>query len=211
MTITLEITKREETGKKLGALRTAGKVPGIVYGPKHEAMKVTLDKGTFEKVLKEAGESTVINLVGAGEDIEVLVHEVAFNPAKGGVEHVDFYAIEKGKEITVHVPLEFIGEAPAVKQGGSLTKVLHEIEVTCKPSALPQHITVDVSSLDDFEKQIHVKDLAIPTGVTIGNEPDEVVVLVQEVKEEPEAETAVDMEAVEVETKGKSEGEEVKE
>lgn len=208
MTVTLQIDKREATGKQFAKLRKEGKLPGIVYGPKHESTKVTLDKAVFEKVLKEAGESTVINLVGIGEDIEVLVHEVAFNPAKGGVEHVDFYAIEKGKEITVNVPLEFVGEAPAVKGGGSLTKVLHEIEITCKPAVLPQHITVDVSSLDDFEKQIHVKDLVIPTGVTVENDPEDVVALVQEVQEEPEPEVAeVDMDAIAVEAKGKTEAE----
>ncbi len=156
-------------------------------------------------MLKDAGESTVITLSGLEDTIEVLVHDVSFNPGKGGVEHVDFYAIEKGKEITVHVPLEFEGEAPAIKLGGSLTKVLHEIEITCKPSALPQHITVDVSSLDDFEKQIQVKDLSIPNGVTVHNSGDEVVALVQEVEEEQEESAPVDMSAVEVEAKGKTE------
>jgi large subunit ribosomal protein L25 len=207
MTVTLQIEKREIRGKKLERLRAEGKLPAVVYGPKHAPMGITLDKGVFEKLLKTAGESTVITLEGAGEGIEVLVHEVAFNPAKGGVEHVDFYAIEKGKEITVHVPLEFIGEAPATKTGGSLTKVLHEIEVTCKPSALPQHIEVDVTGLDDFEKQIHVKDLNIPAGVKVDTNPDDVVAMVQEVKDEPEPEpTAVDMDAIEVEEKGKAEG-----
>jgi large subunit ribosomal protein L25 len=206
MTVKLDVTKRTTTAV---AVRKEGNVPAVIYGPKQEPISVSLNKIVFEKVLKEAGESTIINLVGLGEDIEVLVHDVSFNPAKGGVEHVDFYAIEKGKEITVHVPLEFIGEAPATKQGGSLTKVLHEIEITCKPSALPQNIEVDVSSLDDFEKQIHVKDLVIPKGVTVENDKDEVVALVQEVKDEPEPEvTAVDMSAIEVEAKGKAEVEE---
>ncbi len=208
MTVTLQIEKRAITGKKLEKLRQEGKLPAVVYGPKQEAVLITLDKGNFEKMLKEAGESTVINLAGLDEEIEVLVHDVAFNPAKGGVMHVDFYAIEKGKEITVHVPLEFVGEAPATKTGGSLTKVLHEIEITCKPSALPQHIEVDVSGLDDFEKQIHVKDLVIPAGVKVGNDAEEVVALVQEVKEEEEPEAPVDMDAVEVEAKGKTEEEE---
>lgn len=208
MTVTLQIEKRAITGKKLEKLRQEGKLPAVVYGPKQEAVLITLDKGNFEKMLKEAGESTVINLAGLDEEIEVLVHDVAFNPAKGGVMHVDFYAIEKGKEITVHVPLEFVGEAPATKTGGSLTKVLHEIEITCKPSALPQHIEVDVSGLDDFEKQIHVKDLVIPAGVKVGNDGEEVVALVQEVKEEEEPEAPVDMDAVEVEAKGKTEEEE---
>jgi large subunit ribosomal protein L25 len=204
MTVTLQIEKREVGGKHLAQIKREGKLPGVVYGPKQEGINIAVDKVIFEKVLKQAGESTVINLQGLDEEIEVLVHDVAFNAAKGGVEHVDFYALEKGKEITVHVPLEFVGEAPATKTGGSLTKVLHEIEITCKPSALPQHITVDVSSLDTFEKQIHVKDLAIPSGVKVHNDGEEVVALVQEVQEEPEPEIApVDMSAVEVEAKGK--------
>jgi large subunit ribosomal protein L25 len=205
MTVKLEVTAKTASAK---ALRKAGSIPAVVYGPKQEPLAVSVEKSVFEKLLKGAGESTVINLVGLGEEIEVLVHEVSFNPAKGGVEHVDFYAIEKGKEITVHVPLEFIGEAPAVKKGGSLTKVLHEIEVTCKPSALPQHIEVDVTPLDDFEKQIHVKDLVVPNGVKVENDGEEVVALVQEVQEEVEPEpVAVDMDAVEVEAKGKTEEE----
>ncbi len=202
MTVTLDVQKRTVSAP---ALRKTGAIPAVVYGPKQEPVSISVDKVTFEKVLKDAGESTVITLNGLDEALEVLVHDVSFNPGKGGVEHVDFYAIEKGKEITVHVPLEFEGEAPAVKQGGSLTKVLHEIEITCKPSALPQHITVDVSSLDDFEKQIHVKDLVIPAGVTVHNDGEEVVALVQEVEEEPEESAPVDMEAIEVEAKGKTE------
>lgn len=209
MTVNLEVQKREERGKKLKALRRAGQLPAVVYGPKEETTALTLDKAAFEKLLKEAGESTIINLTGlGGEEIEVLVHDVTFDAARGGVEHVDFYAIEKGKEITVHVPLEFEGEAPAVKLGGSLTKVLHEIEVTCKPQNLPQHITVDVSGLENFEQQIHIKDLDIPAGVKVEHEPDDVVALVQEVAEEPEEEPeAVDMDAVEVEEKGKTDEE----
>ena len=203
MTVKLDVTKRTSSAK---AVRNEGNIPAIVYGPKQEPISISVSKAIFEKTLKDAGESTVINLAGLGEEMEVLIHDVAFNPAKGGVEHVDFYAIEKGKEITVDIPLEFIGEAPATKNGGVLTKVLHEVEVTCKPSALPQHITVDVSALDDFEKQIHVKDLVVPNGVTIGNDPEEVVALVQEVKEEVEAPVAaVDMASIEVEAKGKTE------
>lgn len=206
MTVTLHAEKRTARGKKLEALRKEGKLPAVIYGPKEEATALMLEKAAFDKVFKEAGESTVIVLEGLGDEKEVLVHDVAFDAAKGGAIHVDFYAIEKGKEVTVDVPLEYIGEAPAVKQGGSLTKVLHQVEVTCKPAALPQHIEVDVSSLVDFETQIHVRDLNAGAGVTIENDPDEVVALVQEVEEEAEETPAeVDMDAIEVEEKGKKE------
>ncbi len=206
MTVKLAVTPR--TGKAYKA-RREGTVPGIVYGPKQESVTVAVSRSAIEKTVREAGESTIIVLEGIGEPVEVLIHDVSFNAEKGGIEHVDFYAIEAGKELTVDVPLEFIGEAPATKQGGSLTKVLHEVEVTCRPADLPQHIDVDVSTLVDFESQIHVRDLVLPKGVKVENDPEEVVALVQEVKDEPIEETTVDMSAIEVEQKGKDkEGEE---
>jgi large subunit ribosomal protein L25 len=179
-----------------------------MYGPKEESTPLTLDRIAFEKLFKEAGESSVIVLEGLSAPKEVLVHDVSFDPRRGGVIHVDFYAVEAGKEITVDVPLEFTGEAPAIKLGGTLTKVLYEVEVTAKPKDLPQHIDVDVSSLDDFEKRILVKDLSVPKGVTVENDPEDVVVLVQAVEEEKEEPVApVDMAAIEVEEKGKKEEE----
>lgn len=209
MTLTLQVTARTERGKNLTSLRRAGKLPAVVYGAKEESTALTLDQSAFEKVFKEAGESSVITLSGVGADKEVLVHDVDFNDERGGIIHVDFIALEAGKEITVDVPIEFVGEAPAVKLGGTLTKVLHEVEVTCKPKDLPKEFIVDVSSLIDFEAQIHVRDLQAPKNVTIENNPDDVIALVQEVIEEVEEPTVVDMDSIEVEKKGKDE--EVKE
>lgn len=203
MTITLNVAKREETGKKLGKLRASGVLPAVVYGPKHEATNISLNAKEFEKVFREAGESSVLVLSGIGEDAEVLVQDVAYDPVKGLVQHVDFYAIEKGKEVTVNIPLEFVGEAPAIKLGGSLTKALHEIEVTCKPSILPHEIIVDVSSLATFDDHIRVKDLNVPAGVKVENDPEDTVAVVTEAKEEPVEPVAIDMSAIEVEQKGK--------
>lgn len=205
MTFTLTAEPRTVQGKKLTELRDAGKLPAVMYGPKETATLLTLDRVTFEKLFKQTGESSVIVLEGLGTPKEVLVHDVAFDALRGGVIHVDFYAVEAGKEITVDVPLTFVGEAPALKLGGTLTKVLHEVEVTCTPGNLPKEITVDVSVLDDFEKQIHVSDLVVPKGVTIENDGEEVIALVQAVAEEKETEATIDMSAIEVEKKGKTE------
>lgn len=208
MTFSLTVEKRKERGKQLAKLREAGKLPAVVYGPKEESTPLTLDRSTFEKLFKQAGESSVIELEGLGEKKDVLVHEVTFDARRGGIVHVDFYAMEAGKEITVGIPLEFVGEAPALKLNATLTKVLHEIEVTCLPKNLPQHIEVDISVLDTLEKQIHVKDLSIPANVKVENDPEDVVALIQEVVEEAEAPVeAIDMDAIEVEKKGKTEEE----
>ncbi len=205
MTFTLEASPRTETGKKVQNLRALGKLPAVVYGPKQAPTALTLSKSDFEKVLKDAGESSVITLTGLEKTTDVLIHEVAFDARKGGVVHVDFYAIEKGKKITVDVPLTFVGEAPALKLGGNLTKVLHEVEVEADPTKLPKEIIVDISTLVDYESQIHVRDLSVPAGVEIKDNGDDVVALVQQVKEESESTPVLDMSAVEVEKKGKAE------
>lgn len=207
MTITLEVKKREERGKALTKLRTAGVLPGVLYGPKEDNVSLKVEGRQFEKVLKEAGESSIIVLKGLENDKEVLVQDVVFDPVKGKVSHVDFYAVEADKEVTTNIPLEFTGEAPVLKAGGtSLSKALHDIEVTCLPKHLPHDIEVDISSLTEIGQSIHVSDLSIPEQVTVENGPDDVVVSVVEVVEEvEEAPEDVDMEAIEVEQKGKDE------
>lgn len=206
MTTELQVKKRE-TGA--ASVRKNGNVPGIVYGPKQEPINIETDKVQFEKTLHTAGESTIITLKGLDKDIEVLVHDVAFDAAKGGVEHVDFYAIERGKELTTHVPLEFVGEAPGIKGGASVNKTLTELEITCRPSVLPAHITVDLTVLVDSESQIHVKDLNIPAGVKVEHDPEQIVVNITEARAEESDEVGeVDMDAIEVEEKGKAEPEE---
>jgi len=211
MTVSLEVKKRE--GKA-----SADILQGVVYGPKQEPISLAINKQTFEKTLHEAGESTIITLTGLDEDIEVLVHDVSFNARKGGVEHVDFYAIERGKELTTNVTLEFIGEAPVEKSGASVNRVLHDVEVTCRPGVLPSHIEVDLSVLVDETSQIRVADLIVAEDVKIENEAEETVVNVAAAREEEPEETpeAVDMDAIEVVGKegsddASAEGEESKE
>lgn len=206
MTLTLEATLREKRGKKNVSLRSAGEMPAVVYGPKHESQSITLKASDFTKVFKEAGESTIIVLSGLGKDAEVLIHEVDVDPVTGVPRHADFYAIESGKMLRLEVPLEFVGESPAIKLGAVITKVLHEIEIEALPRNLPQHLTVDVSGLANFQDMIHVRDIVLPLGVTVLAGPDDIVAIATEVKEEiDEAPVAIDMDAIEVEKKGKTE------
>ncbi len=208
MTATLHAEKRTERGKRLRALRAGGKLPAVLYGPKEPSAALSLSLGEFEKVFREAGESTVITLSGLGEDKEVLVQDIAHDPVTGAPIHVDFYAIEKGKKVTVHVPIVFIGEAPVEKAGGVLTKVLHELEIEAMPKDLPHEIAVDVSSLTAFDSQIAVSDIAAPAGVAILNDSEEVIVVAAEAVEEAETPPEqVDMSTVEVEERGKKEEE----
>ena len=201
--------EQRDAKASLDALRKAGKIPAVFYGPKEEATPIAVDAKEFGKVLKEAGESTVVTLEGVGESKDVMIHDIDHNQVSGAVVHVDFYVIEKGKKVRTHVPLEFIGEAPAVKSlGGTLMKVLHEVEIEAMPKNLPHGIEVDISVLATFSDHIAIKDLRIPEGVEILNAPDDTIASVAEPKEEVEEPVAaIDMESIEVEKKGKQEEE----
>jgi large subunit ribosomal protein L25 len=202
MTVTLPI--KERTTKQDTNLMNS--IPGVVYGPKQTPLAVTVDRKEFEKLFKTAGESTVIELTGLTAPVSVLVKEVAFAPTKGGIVHVDFYAIEKGKELVTHVPLHFVGEAPVAKLGAVINKVLHEVTVSCQATDLPAHLEVDLSALVEVEARLTVGDIVCPKGVRLMHEPDEVVALAEAVTEEVIEEAApVDMAAIPVEQKGKVE------
>jgi large subunit ribosomal protein L25 len=205
MTISLAITERE-SAQKNEALRAAGRVPGNIYGPNQAPLSVSMPANELAKVIAEAGESTIVELTGLAEPIEVLLKEVDFDPVKRAIRHVDFYAIERGKTMTVTVPIEFSGVAPAEKNGlGSVTKVLHEVEVTCKPSDLPSELVVDVSGLVDENSKLTVADLPVSAEVTIAADPADPVAIISVAREETdEAPAEIDMAAIEVEEKGKS-------
>jgi large subunit ribosomal protein L25 len=208
---TMKLTIEKRTDKAVD-LRGAGKVPAVFYGPKAASTPVSVSEAEFMRVWKEAGESTVVTLTGADEDHDALIHDVTVDPISDRVTHVDFYVIEKGKKVSVAVPLEFVGEAPAVKTyGGTLIKVMHELEIEALPKDLPHEITVDVSTLVTLDDQIKVSDIKLPSGVESTVDGEEVVALVNAAKEETEdAPTTIDMSAIETSVqKGKKEEEEI--
>jgi large subunit ribosomal protein L25 len=190
-------------------LRKNGLIPAIIYGSGFESEQVSVSAKEFEKVFKAAGESTTVTLSISGKNkkIDALIHEVQHDPVTYRPMHVDFLAIDTSKPITVSVPLEFTGTAPAVKAGlGTLVKVMHEMEITALAKDLPHSISVDVSSLETLDSNISVKDIKLPNGVTAVAKEAEIVAAVAAQKEEKE-EAPVDLSAIEVEKKGKKEEE----
>ncbi|HVZ76282.1 MAG TPA: 50S ribosomal protein L25 [Candidatus Paceibacterota bacterium] len=205
----LTVEKRD-TKQSPKSLRGKGLLPAVVYGRSEESTPITVDRKAFDKVFHQAGESSVITLAGLGEEKDALIHEVEFDAVTGVPVHADFYAIEKGQTVTVSIPLEFVGESPAVKDlGGILVKVIHELEIECQPKDLPHAINVDISALATLEDQIHVKDLkGIPSSATITLDPEEVVAMVSVAVEEPVEEAPADLSSIEIsEERGKKEEE----
>ena len=211
---TLTAIKRSKT-EKLADIRLNGMVPAVVYGARVENTTISVPSVLFGKILKEAGETSTISLEIKGSEpetktqkIEVLIHEIQTDPIKGFPIHIDFLAVDMDKPIEITVPLEFEGIAPADKNGlGVLVKALYEVEVKALPKNIPHSLSVDLSTLNTLEDQIHVKNIKLPSGVEMITNEDEVVALVTAVKEESEEASSVDISSVEVEKKGKKEEE----
>lgn len=215
--ITLHYDKRDMASVSPEALRKEGKIPAVFYGPKETSTPIVISTSEFIKVWRKAGESSVISLKATGstsdkDEHEALIHEVDVHPVTEMPRHADFYVIEKGAKVKVHVQLTFDGVSPAVKDlGGILVKVLREVEIEAGAKDLPHELHVDISALVDLKSVIQASALKLPAGVTLVTSPDEIVASIAEAKEEvEEAPTAVDMSSIEVEKKGKEakEGEE---
>ncbi|KKU89555.1 MAG: 50S ribosomal protein L25 [Candidatus Wolfebacteria bacterium GW2011_GWA2_47_9b] len=184
----LKAEKRELLGSKVHTLRKEGFIPAELYGRGKENVHLTVNAKEFAKVLKAAGESTVITLNVGKEKTPALIHDVEIYSISDAVLHVDFYAVNMNEETETEVELEFVGESMAVKaEGGVLVKSMHEIEVRALPGDLPHSIEVDLSVLANVHDTIHVKDLKVKGNVTLLADPDAVVATVIEQEAEEEA------------------------
>lgn len=208
--LTLQAQKRTILGKKTLRLRRQGIVPGILYGGGEDPLPLSVLYADFKKAFREAGESSLVDLEVDGRHYSVLIKDVAHDPVSDRFISIDFFRVPLDKEIEIDVPFQFVGESKAVKElGGILVKVIHEITVSATAQKLPHEIVVDLSLLQAFGDKVFVRDLVIPEGVRVLRSPDEVIVLVDEPREEAEEETKpVDMESIEVVGKGKKEVEE---
>lgn len=207
MTLKLDIISRS-TGEDAVDLRKQGKIPAVVYGSGlKETVSIAVPAIQFEKISKEAGESSLVELSIDGKLVQALIHEIDRDPVSYKPIHIDFLSVDMNKPVQVGVPIEFVGESPAVKAGGILVKVLHEIEIEGLPADLPSHIEVDISALVDVDSNIQVSDLKAPKGITFVLDGEDVVASIAEAKEEVESSTPVDISSIEVEKKGKDETE----
>lgn len=190
--------------------RKAGSIPAVFYGSHKVSTPIFVSQVLFEKTLKDAGESTLIIIDTGAEKVSALIHDVQYDPVTDRVIHADFYAVDANEKLEVGVKLEFVGVSEAVKSlGGTLVKVAHEIEVECLPKDLPHEIIVDISKLSTLDSVITVADLPLPAGVIAKAEAEEVIASIAVGKEEdlsaPVA--TLDVDAIEVEKKGKKEEE----
>ncbi|MBN2162823.1 MAG: 50S ribosomal protein L25 [Pontiellaceae bacterium] len=153
--------KRELEGTaNVRRLRSAGSLPGVVYGADKDPVSVVVDLHDFEQILHHhTSESLIIAIELEGEgDMSVLVKDVQHHPVTSDLLHVDMMRVEANRPITVDVAIEVAGEAAGVKAGGILDLVMHSISVECLPADLVECFDIDVSKLG-IGQSLHVSDL----------------------------------------------------
>jgi large subunit ribosomal protein L25 len=201
----LSVTTRTKLGKGVKALRKEGFIPAELYGHGLANAHLSVSAKDFAKIFKEAGTSTIVTLVTGKDKKAAIIHDVMRDAVTDEIAHVDFYQVRMDEKITAKVPLEFTGVAPAVKtKGAIINRSMGEIEVEALPNDLPHRLTVDLSSLDDLNKSIYVKDIDLPKGVAILVDGETAVVTATPpAKEEVVVAPAVDVTDVKVETEEK--------
>jgi large subunit ribosomal protein L25 len=200
----LTVKTREVVGKKVRFLRREGLVPAELYGHGIKNLHLTVPKKELTKVLKEAGMTTVVTLNLNTTKKSALIHDVKRDYLSGEIEHVDFYEVRMDEEITAKIPLEFVGEAPAIKAfQANINKSMSEIEVEALPQNLPHSIIVDLSVLAELNQTIYVRDIKAPKGVKIVVDPETAVASALPQAAEEVVETPIDVADVKVESEEK--------
>lgn len=188
---TLAALPRTEMGKATSRLRKAGRIPAVVFGHGDSA-SVSVDAHEFEQLRRRAGANALIDLhVEGGAMTPVVINGVQLHRVNRTPLHVDLFRVKMTEDMTVDVVVHSVGESEAVtRDGGTLIHAVDHVRVRARPDHLPKFIEVDVSTLGSFDAVIAVRDLPVPPGATILDDPDEVIfrVLAPRVVEvEPEA------------------------
>jgi large subunit ribosomal protein L25 len=198
--------KNRDTKADTQAAREAGVLPAVFYGRDTEATAIAVDMTSFIKLWHTTGTSTVFEIeTEDGTSQPALIQEIDLHPVTDQPLHADIYVIEEGQTVTVDLPIEVVGNAPAVKnKGGLLVQILRGVEVEADPTSLPEKLELDVTGLDEIGNQATVGEISVPDGVEILAEDNEVVVLIEEPTEleelEPdEDEEEMDFDDIEVE------------
>lgn len=175
--ITLHAERRRVIGKQVRRLRRSGQVPGIFYGPRMEPLPIQVSHKILSEVCRQAGGSTLIQVVLDGNTYPALIRDLQRDPISQEILHLDLERVDLERPITTQVPVILKGDSPVVEQGlAVLTHGLEEIEVRCLPTVVPAHIEVDLSIITRPDQAIHAGDLVLPPEVHLLTDPKAVIV-----------------------------------
>jgi large subunit ribosomal protein L25 len=192
----LPVFPRTVVGKANRRLAHENRIPAVLYGPGRETLSLSVNRHDFELLMAHHAAGSMIvelELEGEKKPVNAMIRELQTSPVKGDIIHVDFLVVQMNKAVHAVVTLHFVNDPAGVRAGGILTTNFHEINVEAKPADLPESIDVDVAALEVGDS-LHVSDIVAPKGVTILDDPEEVLASVQaprvEIEEEVVAEEA---------------------
>lgn len=211
--LVVSVDARDHRGKNAcRRLRSTGKVPGNVYGMNLDAYAVAVEARRVEEILRlGSGRNTIFTLsLGDGKHSRaVMLRELQRDPVSERLVHVDFLRVDPKKTVHVRIPVRLIGTPEGVKNEAGVIDFVHrQVEVSCLPSAIPEHLDVDVSHLHN-NQNVAVRELRLEEGVEILDDPDTILAVVAaprvEVEEVPEAEEEAEEAATDAEAEAKPE------
>jgi large subunit ribosomal protein L25 len=200
MSVALQVSLRESFGRRSSRrVRNSGQVPAILYGHGEPNVALAVGVDAVRAALKK--HAHVVTLSGA-VDQEALIKDVQYDYLGVEILHIDFGRVSKGERLELSVTVHAKGEAPAVREGGVVTLVLHEVEISCPATNVPDELTIDVSGLH-MNQSLHASDIKLPDGVQLVTDASAVVVTCTAPVTEVEA-AAAPAEPEVIEEKGKS-------
>lgn len=177
--VVLKANRRTVLGKQVKAIRREGKLPAVIYGHHIDPISIVMDLRDTSRSLMGLAPSALVTVDVEGTPHKALVKEKQRNKITGTLLHVDFLAISMKEKLRSQVYMEIVGVAPAIKDfDGVLVTGSDEVEVECLPQDLPERIVVDISGLLKIGDGIYVRDLTVPEGVKILEDPDTMVALI---------------------------------
>jgi len=197
--IELTAKKRTVTGKQVRQLRRQGWVPGVMYGHGYDSVALQFEAHNLTRLLSRVGSSQLIGISveGTKKPEMALVRDVQRDPIHGDPLHVDFYRVQMTERLRAEIPLVMEGASPVVAQNeGMLLQGLSAVEVECLPADLVDAIAVDLTDLVELDQAIHVRDLAIPAGIEVLTDPNEMIVRAVPLAEEEVIEEMLEEELV---------------
>lgn len=178
--VTLEVTRREQSGKGVARkLRADGKIPAVVYGGHREAVPIVVDRKAVSELIQKSQHGVrsifLLKMSGTDQQRHAMIKDIQMDPISRRMTHIDFVRVVMDEVVRVTIPVHHTGSAIGVKEGGLLDFQVRDLHVECLPGAIPDAIEVDVTNLGVHD-YIRIADLTLPEGVKVLDDPDRVVV-----------------------------------
>jgi large subunit ribosomal protein L25 len=204
----LEATKRSTLGKKTRFLRRQGITPTHLFGHRVKSLSLQCNTADLQRTIAQAGTTRLVSLAidGDKQPRSVLIREIQREVIGGALLHVDFFQIRKTERLKAEVPIILVGEAPALKfKERTLMHGITSLDIECLPDKLPPQIEVDISSLEEPDQAILVRDIVLDPDILVVTDLDQPVVKVSEARAAVVEEEVVEEEVVVAEEEARAE------